>query len=103
MYSIAKIPNLPKIKGVIHFLLKFVILGGMLLGLPLTGVYLAGYPVDRYLEFPPQTRYIDHAPFSWPAFTILTIIILAVVLSTAIRGIQGHKKRPHKAVKSTPK
>ena len=75
----------------------------MLLGLPLTGVYLAGYPVDRYLEFPPQTRYIDHAPFSWPAFTILTIIILAVVLSTAIRGIQGHKKRPPKVIKSAPK
>ena len=76
----AKMPNLPKIKGAIRFLIKFVILGGMLLGLPLTGVYLAGDPLDRYLEFPPQTRYIDHAPFSWPAFTVFTVIILAVVL-----------------------
>ena len=99
----AKMPNLPKIKGAFQFLLKFVILGGMLLGLPLTGVFLAGYPVDRYLEFPPKMRYIDHAPFSWPAFTVLTAIILAVVLPTAIQGIQGYKKRPQKAVDFAPK
>jgi len=103
MYSSAEMPNLPKIKDAIRFLLKFVILGGMLLGLPLMGVFLAGYPVHRYQEFPPQTRYIDHAPFSWTAFAVLTFIILAVVLPLAIQGIQGYKKRPQKAVDSTPK
>ena len=103
MYSIAEMSNLPKIKGPIRFLFKFAILGGMLLGIPLTGVYLAGYPLGRYFQFPPQTRYIEHAPFSWPAFIILTIIILAVVLATAIQGIKGYKKRPQKAIDSTPK
>jgi hypothetical protein len=103
MYSIVEMPNLPKIKVAIRFLLKFVILGGMLLGLPLMGLYLAGYPVDRYLEFPPQTRYVDHAPFSWPAFAVLTFIILAVVLPLAIQGIQEYKKRPQKPVGSARK
>jgi hypothetical protein len=51
-----------------RFLLKISILGGMLVGLPLLGIVLAGYPVERYLEFPPRTRYVDHAPFSLAAF-----------------------------------
>ncbi|MEX1349429.1 MAG: hypothetical protein AB1Z31_17030 [Desulfobacterales bacterium] len=83
--------------------MKFVVLGGMLLGLPLLGVYLAGYPLNRYLEFPPKTQYIEHAPFSWPAFTVLTFVILAVVLPLAHQGIQAYKKRPQKTAVSTPK
>ncbi len=96
-------PDLPKIKDAIRFLLKFVVLGGMLLGLPLLGVYLAGYPLNRYLEFPPKTQYIEHAPFSWPAFAVLTVVILAVVIPLAHRGILAYKKRPQKAVELTPK
>ncbi len=34
------------------------------LGLPLGGAVLAGQPVARFLEFPPLTRYVVHAPFS---------------------------------------
>ena len=37
-----------------RFLLKFLILAVMLLGLPLLGVLAASYPVARYLEFPPK-------------------------------------------------
>ena len=91
-------PDLPKIKDAIRFLLKFVVLGGMLLGLPLLGVYLAGYPLNRYLEFPPKTQYIEHAPFSWPAFAVLTVTILAVVIPLAHQGILAYKKRSQKAV-----
>jgi len=47
----------------------------LLLGLPLVGVAVAGKPVDRYLEFPPVTRYVEHAPFSWAAFAGLGIFI----------------------------
>ena len=96
-------PDLPKIKDAIRLLLKFVVLGGMLLGLPLLGVYLAGYPLNRYLEFPPKTQYIEHAPFSWLAFAILTLVILAVFLPLAHQGIQAYKKRPQKTAVSTPK
>jgi hypothetical protein len=103
MYPNAEMPNLPKVKDALRFLLKFVILGGMLLGLPLMGVHLAGYPVDRYLEFPPQTRYIAHAPFSWSAFAVLTIIVLAVVIPLTIHGIQRYSKEPQKVNDSLPK
>jgi hypothetical protein len=91
------------IKAAIRFLLKLIILGGMLIGLPLAGVYLAGYPVNRYLEFPPKTQYIVHAPFSWPAFAIFSFIILAFVLPVAFQGIQGYKKGRLNAVHSMPR
>ena len=75
-----------------RFLLKFVILTVMLLGLPLLGIFAAGYPVARYLEFPPQTRYVVHAPFSWLAFAVIAISILTVVLPLAFKGFQSFKK-----------
>jgi hypothetical protein len=40
-------------------LIKLVILSVILLGLPFLGVMLADLPVNRYLEFPPETQYID--------------------------------------------
>jgi hypothetical protein len=67
--------------------LKFIILTGMLLGLPMLGVILAGYPIARYLEFPPETRYICHAPFSWLAFTAYALFIVAVVFPFIIKSI----------------
>jgi hypothetical protein len=84
----------------IPFLLKLVIIGGMLLGLPLVGLFLAGYPVSRYLEFPPKTQYIVHAPFSWPAFAIFLCIILAFVLPVVLYGIRGYKNGRLTAVRS---
>jgi hypothetical protein len=75
-----------------RFLLNFTVLTGMLLGLPLIGVYLSGYPLERYLEFPPQTRYIVHAPFSWTAFAVFALLITAVVLPLFIKGFKLRKK-----------
>ena len=77
-----------------RFLIKFSILAAMLLGLPLIGAMVAGFPILRYLEFPPRTRYIEHAPFSWPAFFVIVLVILASVLPPAIKGIQSHRKPP---------
>ncbi len=50
----------------------------LLVGLPLLGVSLAGQPVGRYLEFPPVTRYVEHAPFSWPWFLGLSAFTLLI-------------------------
>ncbi|MBT8357761.1 MAG: hypothetical protein HKO79_05975 [Desulfobacterales bacterium] len=75
--------------GMISILLKFLILAGMLLGLPLLGIVLAGYPLDIYFEFPPNTRYISHAPFSWIAFVSYTLFIVAAVVPLIIRGFKG--------------
>ena len=68
--------NRDTVKG---FFLKFCIFAGMLLGLPLLGIALDGLPVRQYLEFPPETRYVNHERFSWLAFTGYGLSILAVV------------------------
>lgn len=67
--------------------LKSSTLVGMLLGLPLLGISLAGLPLGRYLEFPPRTRYVAHAPFSWAAFIGYSILILAVVIPFLLKGV----------------
>ncbi len=54
--------------------------GALLLGLPLFGIILAGMPVEQYLEFPPETRYVRHARFSWFAFIFYSLIIIPVVV-----------------------
>ncbi len=57
----------------------------LLLGLPLLGVILAGQPLERYLEFPPRTRYVEHEPFSWSVFVVLAIAILGTVYPFVVR------------------
>lgn len=57
----------------------------LLVGLPLLGVVSAGLPVERYLEFPPHTRYVVHAPFSWPAFAALSLLLAALVGPVLLR------------------
>jgi hypothetical protein len=49
----------------------------LLLGLPLAGVWLAGHGLHPYLEFPPLTRYVQHAGFSWPVFVLLGAVAAA--------------------------
>jgi hypothetical protein len=60
-------------------------LAALLLGLPLAGVWMAGHDIAPYLEFPPRTRYVEHAPFSWPVFIGLAIVILAVMVPFLFR------------------
>lgn len=62
------------------------VLGVMLVGLPLMGVWGAGFPVTRYLEFPPATRYVAHAPFSWIAFGAYAAFIAGAVAPFVSRG-----------------
>jgi hypothetical protein len=58
-------------------LTKLAILAAMLLGLPMLGVWLAGLPIHRYLAFPPEGRYVAHAPFSPVAFVLYALFIAA--------------------------
>src|SRR6516162_3228687 len=56
-----------------------IILTALLIGLPILGATSAGYPISLYLEFPPHTRYVQHAPFSWSVFMLVgTGALLAV-------------------------
>ena len=77
--------------GFHRFTIKFLILATMLIGLPLMGILAAGYPLGSYLEFPPKTRYVVPAPFSWPAFALIAFSILAVVLPLVISGYRSYK------------
>jgi hypothetical protein len=75
--------------GIKRFIIKFIILAAMLLGMPLLGVTLAGMPILRYLEFPPKTHYVRHAPFSWIAFAIYTACIMVAVTPLILRGVRS--------------
>lgn len=52
----------------------------LLILLPLLGVILGKQPLERYLEFPTSTQYVDHAVFSWPIFLGLALVIAVVVV-----------------------
>ncbi|MBW2083629.1 MAG: hypothetical protein JRI39_11215 [Deltaproteobacteria bacterium] len=73
-------------KKAVVVLLCLVIL---LLGLPMAGVYLFGTPFDRYLEFPPKSQFVSHAPFSWTAFLIYLSIIILAILPFATRALRA--------------
>ncbi len=47
----------------------------LVIGAPLIGLVAAGRPVQPYLEFPPQTRFVTHAPFSWTAFALIGLLV----------------------------
>jgi len=70
-------------------LAKLFILTIMLLGLPIFGVTLANKDITPYLEFPPQTSYVQHAPFSWPFFIGYSLFILAMVAPFLARLLRG--------------
>ena len=53
-----------------------MILTALLLGLPMLGATSTGHPMSLYLEFPPHTRYVQHAPFSWSTFAFLIAFAL---------------------------
>jgi hypothetical protein len=48
-----------------------IILTALLIGLPMLGATSTGHAISLYLEFPPHTRYVQHAPFSWSVFVLV--------------------------------
>ena len=81
--------------GIKRFFVKLLLLATMLLGLPLLGVWIAGHPVSDYLEFPPETRYVRHEPFSWLVFALYCLIISACLTPLVIKALkQGRKVAP---------
>jgi len=51
---------------------------------PLLGLIAAGRPVERYLDFPPRTQAVVHAPFEWSTFVLLSIPALGAFALYAI-------------------
>lgn len=74
-------------------LLKLLVFAAMALGLPLLGIAIAGMPVSRYLEFPPTTRYVEHAPFSLPLY-LLGLLLVLVPLFPFVRRAASYRQEP---------
>jgi hypothetical protein len=51
----------------------------MLTGLPLIGLTFGSADILNYLEFPPLTRYVAHAPFSLIAFIVIAVVDLLML------------------------
>ena len=66
----------------------------VLLALPAAGVRLTGGDVAPYLDFPPLTTFVAHAPFSWPVFIVL-LMFVAAVCGPILLHIAAHKTMPH--------
>ena len=58
--------------------------------LPVCGVRFAGNEVMPYLEFPPLTRYVEHAGFSWLVFIAMALFVLAVAAPLSVRVVLSH-------------
>ncbi len=80
-----------------RLLTLFLPLAAMLIGLPLLGVALSGRPIAPYLEFPPTTTRVTHAPFSWWVFWALAVPV-GLVLTRLVYAV-AHASTP---IRSTP-
>jgi hypothetical protein len=70
-----------------------MILTGLLVGLPMLGATSTGHPVALYLEFPPHTRFVQHAPFSWSAFALLLTFALLLGVLFISMYLQRRERR----------
>ncbi len=61
----------------------------LLIGLPLLGIVTAGEPMERYLEFPPLTRYVIPAAFSWAVFISMTAFVAVVIGPIVMRVMRA--------------
>jgi hypothetical protein len=75
----------------LFFLLIFIPLAAMLIGLPLLGAWWTGLPLGPYLEFPPRTRFILHADFSWAAFGLFSTLILVTIWPVVSRAHASYR------------
>jgi len=57
-----------------HIRITLFLLPLLLVVPPLAGLMLKGVDPAPYMEFPPLTRYVQHASFSWTAFIFLALL-----------------------------
>ncbi len=70
--------------------------------LPLAGALYDGQPPDRFLEFPPLTRYVRHAPFSFPLFLGSLVLFALLVIGFAVFLHRGRGQAGAPAGKAGP-
>jgi len=71
---------------------RLVIAAGLVLLLPLAGAAAMGKPLAAYLQFPPKTPDVPHAPFSLPVFLGLALLILAATVPLLLRLASVRRK-----------
>ncbi len=74
----------------------------LLIGLPVLGVWLGGKPVHLYMDFPPRTGHVEHAPFSWPVFFTLLIFVVVVIWPFLSRLRSSHRRHSARAPEPSP-
>jgi len=74
----------------------------LLVVLPLIGIVATRKPILQYIEFPPLTRYVEHAGFSWPVFIALAAGILGVITPFILRVLRCQVRTPHSAFPPDP-
>ncbi|MFT5127538.1 MAG: hypothetical protein ACI8W8_001141, partial [Rhodothermales bacterium] len=73
-------------------------LPAILILLPLLGVALHGQELATYLEIPPLTRYVRHAPFNAIVFLLISLFTVASILPFLIIGWRRrHRAQTHSA------
>jgi hypothetical protein len=63
------------------------------IGLPLLGLSVHGVDPNLYLEFPPRTRFVSHAPFSWIAFLGLSLFLILVVFPFFYQAVRARNNQ----------
>ncbi len=69
----------------------------LLIGMPLLGLWLTNCPLAPYLEMPPRTNFVMHAPFSWVAFVGLALGIVAMAGPFLLRLFRTSTSSPRPA------
>ncbi len=73
----------------------------LLLGtLPLIGLLITRKFAAEYLEFPPLTRYVEHAGFSWAVFIGLAALVLIVVMPFVVRVFRCQTRIPRSTLRT---
>ncbi len=80
-------PVLPGMGAPKGSFLRLIIVVILVFLLPLAGAATVGKPLAAYLQFPPKTPEMSHAPFSLPVFLGLALLILATTVPLLLRMI----------------
>ncbi len=59
----------------------------LMIVLPLIGIWIDGKQIPDYLTFPPLTRYVVHPGFSWVVFSVLALLVLAILTPFIVKVI----------------
>ena len=76
----------------VNFLKNLLLPAVLLIGLPLAGALCKEENLSFYLQFPPKTGFVPHAPFSVPVFCIIALFIVITVFPFVRRAFQFSKQ-----------